>query len=261
MLSGKDLMYFFLKIRSESERVNPSRSQYHLIIYSKLYNQIIFTMPAKKMYAKKKRQYRTKRYKANPHMDKSLSLKADYTVDLSNARGNLIANNSLVETKGYLVFTLNDALDKADYIAIFDQYRINYVTVTFNPVMSTVVNRPYDDTSDPLLVNRVPMFITCIDRDTASNPTDYVTVQYKRPCKETKATKIQKWKFKPNRLINIYRAVADAYMIDPSSNWVDCTYPDIPHFGMQFAMQSSSPGNAYVYEILIKYNISWKNRR
>lgn len=209
-----------------------------------------------------KKQYKRKVYKKKPRIERSLSLKADYTIDMMNPRGTFITNDSIVESKGYLIFDLDNCLDKSDYVVIFDQYRINSVTVTFEPVLSQVVNKPFDDsTSGPGSTGRIPKFISCIDRDSRSNPSDYATVMLKRPNKETLATKKQVWKFKPNRLINIYRPSTDAYMVDPSNAWLDAAYSDVPHFGMQFAMEASSPASAFVYEILIKYNISWKNRR
>jgi len=156
---------------------------------------------------------------------------------------------------------LSNCLDYADYVAIFDQYRINKVTVTFEPRQTTVIQRPFDDTTNPGIGGITPHIVTVLDRDTGTVPYDYQSTIMKRPMKETLCTKRVRWSFKPNRLVPVYRSTTDAYKIDTSNEWLDCTYVNVPHFGIQYVMEASSPEYAYVYEVRTKYSVSFKNRR
>lgn len=213
------------------------------------------------VYRKKKAQKKVRiRKMRSPTM--GISTKSLYTVNFENPTGLLIYNQTIADTKGYLVFDLNNCVGKDDYISIFDYYRINYVTVEFNPVLTSVVNRPYDETTTGALGGIIPNLITSIDRDSNSSPIGYTEMQLRKN-KTVPATKKVSWKFTPNRLTMVYKTVSTTgYMIDKDTkSYLDCGQPDIPHFGLKFCLQTSSPANAFIYEIRIKYNISFSGKR
>lgn len=190
------------------------------------------------------------------------SLRADYSVKLRSPTTQ-IANDSLTEVKGGVSFQLGDCFDYANYTAIFDQYRINMVTVQFVPVLTQMVNKPYDDTTTPSSVNQIPRFVTALDRDDVTTPTDFVSVQNKSKSKVTLATKRQSYKIRPNRLINIYRTIAsNGYKIDSDfKDFLDCGQTGIPHYGLKYVLEPATPASTFVYDMVIDYYVSFKNKR
>lgn len=194
---------------------------------------------------------------------KGVSTRPDYTVEFMNPQGYFIRNNSVAEAKGIILFDLNNCIGKGNYTAIFDYYRINWVDVRFVPVMSTVVNRPFDDSTTPGINQAVPQIITALDRDSTNTPASFVELQDRGVVKLNKCTKAFNWKFTPNRLVQIYKTISTTgYKIDTGyKEFLDCANPDIPHFGLKYVIEQSSPSDAFIYEIQIKYNVSFKGKR
>lgn len=223
-------------------------------------------MPMKKTYRRKRRKHNKRNKVPRPNrwpLRVGMDLRPDYTVEFQNPQGFFIENQAVAETKGYIVFDLANCIGHGNYCSIFDYYRINWVEVVFQPVLSTVVNRPFDDSTTPSLNQAVPHLITAIDRDDATNPVSYVAMQDRGQVKVAKATNRIYWKFTPNRLTEVYRSTTSTgYKIDrDTKSYLDCGYDDIPHYGMKFVMEAASPARAFVYEIQIKYNVSFKGKR
>lgn len=220
-------------------------------------------MPTRKQRkTRKPRKQRSARTARMPLMV-GISTRPDYTTEFSNPFGLRIYNQSLAETKGYLLFDLNNCLGYTNYTAVFDYYRINWVKVDFVPILTQLVNRPYDDSTTPTLGGEIPEFVTCIDRDSNSAPTSVADLLVRGNKKISNATKRHTWKFTPNRLIQIYEsATTTGYKIDSETkSFLDCADPQIPHYGLKYAMAAASPANTYVYEIRITYNVSFQQKR
>lgn len=206
---------------------------------------------------RRRRPYRKKRYKRSIPR----SLRADYSVKL-NSLTFQIANNSTVPLKGAMNFSLSQCLGYTDYTKLFDQYRVNMVIVKFTPSLTTVVNRPFDDTTTPT-DGTVPRLVTALDRDDSTIPIDFESVQSKSKSRITYATKYQSYKFRPNRLTMVYRTQATTgYKVDTQvKEFLDCGQADIPHYGVKYCLEPSSPSNTYVYDISVDYYVSFKNKR
>jgi len=129
--------------------------------------------------------------------------------------------------------------------------------------MTTGVNRPFDDTTTGTLAQVTPQLSVCIDRDDINLPTSIIEVRNRPGAKNVMATKQVRFSFKPNKLQMIYRtSTTTGYQID--TDWkafLDCANSDIPHYGLKFALEASSPSAAYVYEINMRYYVSFKGRR
>lgn len=207
---------------------------------------------------------KTKRKPARKYnLPMRISNRPVYTITTYNTLDNQIENDSIAFQKGFLNFTLDQAQGYSQYTAIFDQYRINWVKVEFVPVMTQAVNRPFDDTTTPLATQVIPRFIVAMDRDDVTNPTSYESLMVKRPNKEVLATQKLSWKFTPNRLVMMYRTgTTTGYKVDTQVNeFLDCAQTDIPHYGLKWAIEASSPTRGFIYETKVTYNISFRSKR
>jgi hypothetical protein len=192
-----------------------------------------------------------------------ISTRPDFTTEFNNDFGLRIRNQAVAETKGYILFDLANCKGYLNYTTIFDYYRINWVKVEFVPMLATLVNRPYDDTTTPSTSGEVPEFVTALDRDSNSAPIDMGALLIRGQKKISKATKKHTWKFTPNRLIQLYEsATTTGYKIDSDvKSFLDCADSGIPHYGLKYVMAAASPANCYVYEVQITYNVSFRGKR
>lgn len=222
------------------------------------------------------RNYRKKAPKGKKKMRKRVYrriprpfARADYsTIVKTDQAGALtpFANDSLVVTRGALTFALNQVPEYARFTALFDQYRINRVVVKFIPTMSTLVNRPYDDTTTILVGEGVPRLATAIDRDDdqlPSSTTGFNDLQGRQGSKVVQATRPVTWSFVPTRLSMVYRtASTTGYKVDSQTReFLDCANDNIPHYGLKYALTPFSPANAFQYRVETTYYLSFKSRR
>lgn len=207
----------------------------------------------------KKRNYRKKQ-----KIPRSIKWKPTNTLQVAmhELTGVTIANDTTAETRGALTFKLSECNYFTRFTAIYDQYRIDKVIVTFRPAMGQVVNKPYDDTTTGVLANACPRFVTAIDFDDNSTPSSLDELMSRSGSRTTLATKQQVRAFKPKRLIQVFRTLTTTgYMPDATNRFLDCAQTDIPHYGLKYALDTCSPIRAYIYEVDVKYHITFKGLR
>ena len=179
----------------------------------------------------------------------------------SNTYNILPQNSSLSQTQFVKLFKFNEVNNYAHYANIFDQYRINLVVVKFEPIMTQIVNRPYDDSTTGNLVNAIPRYAVCIDRDD-DDVQSFENIESRKHARVRLATKPITIAFRPSRLVPVYRIGAtNAYKVDNSKQYCDMAYPDILHYGVKFALEASSPSAAYAFRVTTKYYVSLADRR
>lgn len=220
-------------------------------------------MPYKKKMTynrKKKSTYKPKRRWGVPRLP---IVKADYSCMLRTTTPLVIANGTSGPTLGGIKFSLVDCLNYTNFTAMFDQYRINTVVVKFTPHMTEIVNKPFDDTTTPGAGATIPNFCVAVDRDDATAPTTYNEVKQRNKSRVVPATKSLTFKLRPSRLIATYNTGIgqDAYTVDTTKRWINSSSPNLNHFGLKYALEDSSPANAYVYQVEIMYYVSFKDRK
>lgn len=171
------------------------------------------------------------------------------------------SNHNLSETQFVKVFKFQEVNNYSHYSSIFDQYRINLVVVKFEPVMTQVVQRPYDDTTTGNLINAIPRYAVCIDRDDDSIQS-FKNIESRKYSRVKLATKAMTVAFRPSRLVPVYRTGAtNAYKVDNSKQYCDMAFPDITHYGLKCAIEHASPAVAYSFRVTTKYYVSLADRR
>lgn len=213
----------------------------------------------------KPKTYRKKRAKARPRKRRGKGLAIPNTVksDFNCIQRDLVelifSNDAVVETKLSKQFSLSAIQNYTDYTKIWDQYRINMVKIEFIPILTEVVNRPYDDTTTPS--GLIPNYCVGIDRDDASAET-YDELRARQYSYLRKATQPLTLKFKPNRLTATYNtAITNGYVVDNTKKFLDCAYPQIPHWGLKIALQAASPATTYRIQMRVTYFMSYAQRR
>lgn len=213
----------------------------------------------KRTKTRRKRKSKKRNYYAPMTILKSVP---DYTCMFHNNATTSITTNATAPVLGTIVFDLLDCLDHTNWSANFDYYRINWVRVTFEPCRTQVMNTQTDQTTAPTSITEVPKLCLALDRDTSAAPLTYQAVQVRGGSRECLATEKAVWKFTPNRLVNIYRSTADAYMIDNNpTQWLDVAYTNVPHYGLKYALEQCQPIGAFKYYIRKEYCVSFKEKR
>lgn len=221
-------------------------------------------MPPKKKYNKKKKKLIKK---ANTTYDKQgfvtvpSVMRADYNCILCEDTDNVkfLVNNAVGEQNAFKAFQMSQIYRSVDYQTLFDSYRINAVEVIVTPILASVVNRPYDDTTTGNIVTATPMWCAVIDLDSIDNET-FENMRNRKNSIIKKATQGCKFKFKPR----IHNETAGGGVSTPNTRYntiCDMASPDINHYGVKFVMQGGSPSTAYVLRIETKYYMSFFNRR
>jgi len=209
-----------------------------------------------------KRTTRRRRLRIPRNLGINLDLKPDYSCKLFK-EPIIISNDSTAETKNAFDFTLTDCINYSTWSTVFDQYRINMVVVKFIPVQTQVINRPFDDTTNPgTSVSEIPRFAVSIDRDDSVTPIDIEQLLKRQGTIVKNATQPITLKFVPNRLVQIYNGVTVGYKIDiDHRTFLDCAQPGIPHYGLKCVLEATSPSNCYQYRMETYYYVSFKCKR
>lgn len=220
-------------------------------------------MPRRTKAQRTRKKKKTMKKKVPYHSPYSVIRKPQYSAIFHNDSTTAIVNNSTASTDGNITFTLTSCEGYSEYVAIFDYYRINWVEVSFIPCRTQMMTTQTNQTTAPSSLTQIPLFITCIDRDSSTAPLDYEAMQKRGGTKETLATEKQVWKFTPNRLVEVYKsAVSSGYKIDGDTRqFLDCANSDVPHYGLKYSMEASGPLTAMKTYIRIKYSVSFAGKR
>lgn len=215
-------------------------------------------MPTTKTYKRKKpkRTYRRKRgYKGGGRA----SYKADYSTKTREGSHLVLQNDSTVNVHYARAFSFHDILNYSNY-DMWDQYRINAIVVKITPNLTQVVNGAFDDTTNPGS-GKIPNYCAYIDRDDASSGgATYEDLKARQGSIVRSCTKGLTLKFRPTRLINVYKSLTSTgYMCDVSKRWLDDR--SIPHYGLKIGIENGGTTNKFGLRVEYTYYISLKNRR
>lgn len=157
---------------------------------------------------------------------------------------------SLLPAFGSSTIALNQLPNSNEFTSLYDQYRINGVSVRFVPRTSV----------SALAAGERGNFYSVIDYDDSVLPTS-VNEMFERPnCKRTTSTSVHKRYFKPAIAVPMYKT-AVAFGYGPKwKTWIDISNPEVPHYAIKWAIENwdSSP---LVYDVYWKVYFQCKNVR
>lgn len=159
-----------------------------------------------------------------------------------------ISGSTVVDTFGAYYFRLADLPNSSDFTNLFDQYRIDKVTIRFMPR----ANSSEAGTNQGM----VKLFIT-LDRDDITTPTSISEMLQNDTCKVSPSTRIVSRTLKPKFAQEVFQsAVSTGY--GARSGWLDCSNNLVQHYGVKWGLQQL-PSGSQTYDVHIKYHLSFKN--
>lgn len=178
----------------------------------------------------------------------------------------LAITNSLNPQNYAMGWTLNAVPNYGEFTALFDQYRITRIEVTW------IYDHNSGDISTAAGVASnanmgLPNLYAVADYDdntALSGLTDYV--QYE-PCKIARLNKIQRWTIRPKIAMAAYQAGTFTSYANARS-WIDSASPAVVHFGLKWAVDASmcNPANSAAVQIgtmnvITKYWLEMKSTK
>lgn len=148
-------------------------------------------------------------------------------------------------------FKFNEITNFAEFTNLFNDYKLNCVIIKFfwHENAATV--------EDGSTAYATPVFHSIVD----DNDSAMATISEMQQCASYKVWHMTKAsthtvKVYPKPLQATYRtALTTAY--SPRKGFIDCTYPDVPHYGFKFAIDGSQGAIAGVGENIIG-SLSWQ---
>jgi hypothetical protein len=148
-------------------------------------------------------------------------------------------------------YTYNvSALDNASALAaIFDQYRIDRIQVTFRPLN---VATPLVNTASSGFL--APLIYTAIDYDDNSAPTAVAQIRDYQTC-SSHLYETFTLDFHPHAAATVGGSAG----MNVTSPWIDWAYPSIPHYGVKAVIQGGTAGFEQQWTVSIVMYISNRN--
>lgn len=151
---------------------------------------------------------------------------------------------------GSLSFALSDLPSYTEFTQLYDEYKIMKVVLSFYPVRATQV---YTATLT------IPVFICAVDHDDSTAPTNITTLLQYPGCRIKSSRNQFSVTIKPKVASAVYNGVTDAY--SAKSQYVDCTYGSVPHYGFKYAIGSAGVASSVSYDIYAKYYVAFRGVR
>lgn len=162
-----------------------------------------------------------------------------------------------------LQFKLDDMLGSAQFVAMYQEYRINCVVVKFQPLWDSgdVANRMHVGTAGgvpaPQPIN-LPMIGWCYDYNDANTPTNLDDLQKFANYREAQFDKPIKIKIWPACAPGVYiSGVAAGYSIK-RKEWLRSANSNVPHYGLKYCVYNISNAVAYAWNFSVKYYVSFR---
>lgn len=161
-----------------------------------------------------------------------------------------------------MYFTLNDIPQVSTYTALYDQYKIRGITVILQSNGITA-DGVYSTSTQSNQASDKTLWYT-IDEDDAAAISRGAMQEYQtakcvliNPFTQTPI----KIRFTPHIATTAYRSGGFSGYQNEKSSWIDCTYPDVQHFGLKVCFSSplSASEASTRWSVFVNYVIDFKN--
>ncbi len=146
-----------------------------------------------------------------------------------------------------LTFALSDLPNYTEFTALFDQYRIEEVSVRLIPIVTTCTPASYTDS----------LLYSVVDFDDATTATVTDLQQYEN-VRVSPPTKEVKYRLVPRLAIAAYGGAFTQYA--NTQMWLDVGSPSTYHYGLKLAC-STAGGAVQTWKIVCNYRVALKNVR
>lgn len=170
--------------------------------------------------------------------------------------------NGTYQFGGAMQFQMDQMLEYADYVQLFDKYKIKGVKVTIIPLGQPSTNA----TTVGLANTNYATIAIAVDNDDASLPTSWNQIAVKQDCKIKRLSKpVSVYIRNPKIAQQIYDGATSAY--SPTVGWIDSNYPSVPHYGLKFfirecplpAYPTGGNGANVMFRVVTKFYLATKD--
>lgn len=199
----------------------------------------------RRKYTKKRRVMKKRKYRARkiPRFGSPVTL-------IRHRYITTITADSTIATYGSFQFTLGDLPNSTEFTNLYDEYKIQKVVLTFIP------GRNINTFSTNQLFGQIAYVV---DHDDAAVPTSSSTLFQYPSCKIKSVRSQFSVTINPKLASSVYNGLTDAY--SARSQYVDCAYADVPHYGFKYYMSPSGVSSTISYDIYARYYVSFKGVR
>ncbi|AXH75788.1 MAG: capsid protein [Circoviridae sp.] len=170
----------------------------------------------------------------------------------------LVSNNNLSEQYETYRFGLSNCLNYTAYVAMWDQYMIEKIVITWRPIRTQAVVSQNEAVAPSSFTN-IPSVVYARDHDDLS-PVTYADTKTRYGAVEKLATKGHAMKVYPATLTEIYKSPVTTGYSPQFKTWLDTADATIPHYGVRLAMEQAEPLGQYTLECKTKVYVRFKNR-
>jgi len=152
-----------------------------------------------------------------------------------------------------LAFTLQDLTDYSQWTSVFDQYCITKVecqifATTLLPSPSSVATYSYGFVAVDYDDNAVPASVQVVQ--------SYSNAMILKPGRDLTFSLVPRY---AGTAVTTYGGAVGPATIQ--RGWLDCGYPQVPHYGLKIAIQQSTSTNMTRWRVLFRYHVSFRSSR
>jgi hypothetical protein len=171
-----------------------------------------------------------------------------YSVIQTSATVNTLTSSSVSVTYGNFSYTLSLIDQVNSFTAVFDQYRIRMVELTFYPRV----------TVESLNTVNTGLLATVIDYDDASNLTSFAAALDYENCLVGRGLDPQKRTFIPHVAMAAYSGAFTSFA-NVGDQWIDCASTGVVHYGAKTAWTITDV--AYTMDAVSRVWLEFRNVR
>jgi hypothetical protein len=154
-----------------------------------------------------------------------------------------LTTSTTVPVASGFVWNLNNLPNVTPYTTLFDQYRIDSIEAWVVPQAQ----------------NLTALIKTVVDYDNSSTTATAAYFDAYPNCHTTTLANGHYRKFRPHMATAAYQAGGfTAYKNEPS-NWLDCAYPAVTHFGLKIYTEATSAA-AIPVDVITRMKVSFRNK-
>jgi hypothetical protein len=159
---------------------------------------------------------------------------------------------ALTPAFGVVLYQLSFLDQSSSFEAVFDQYRIDEIEVTFRPMFnSNFLAAPS--------AQIIPMLYVAVDYDDATAPTTLAYLREYSNCTMSQyETVVRRWV--PHVAVAAYNGAFGGYR-NETAPWIDCASDTVQHYGIKFGCDAGVNAQTLlqVWTITARLRVSFRN--
>jgi hypothetical protein len=154
-----------------------------------------------------------------------------------------LTTSTTIPTFASFAFQVNGLANSAEYLGLFDQYRIDWVEVWIEPdvAQGSTVFGP---------------FATAVDLDDVNVPSTYVQVASKQGSLNGNGGSGRYHSFQPHMAVAVYSGTFTSFANSPPE-WIDSGSPAVQHYGIKTAALAT-PSGTIAYLATVRARVSFR---